>query len=337
MKKSALFAFFMFIGFCVVVQSCGGSDNIIDEPGEGKAQMQVSVDWSCYGKSSPSVFTLLCHNVATGELVRAFNDGSDLSYASLNLPSGSYCIAVLNIDAENSNAIGLRGLESAETAEVYALELVESPKWHKNSVDGDSYQAVEPEWLAVDTIMTASLDHVGEVSGPIGTLHPENIVYSLQITVRSCNISDISAVRAAISGMASGRRIASDRPIEAKVTQLIESNRWSRLSTPSESEKDFGQLEAELRCFGLPSGHSGNPEENILEFQALHADGHTVTNYRIPVGHIIEEVAPGRRGDNLRLRLCLTLDTPLPPGGGGSGFDIWIENPDEYEDFEVPI
>ena len=333
----------LLVAMCFLLASCDATVHFYPEPdvpAPGKSRIQLNVDWSGCGKTVPTGMTVLCHHCETGERVRTIDNNID--YVTPHLTPGRHWATVFNLTEGEFNYIGFRGLDAVETAEAYAPKSAGS-KWYVSRAGGDAYVAGQPEWLAVDTIMT---DHVTAATDGgtkvIGTLYPENIVYTLHVTIHIENIGNLRSARAAISGLASGRKMASDRPNDnaVTVTHLIEASDWSRSRTSS--DPDVGMVKADMRCFGLPGNHLGSADENTLEFQAMLADGKTVLKYEIPVGHLIAEGErpPGRRGDNLDLYLDLKLDPPLPPLPPGSsgdwGFDAWIEDWDK-EDVDIPI
>ncbi len=308
-----------------------------DGPAPGKSQIRLDVDWSGYGKTVPTGMTVICHHTETGERARAIDN--DISHVTPYLTPGRHWATVFNLTEDEFSYISFRGLDAVETAEVYA-SAYNGAEWYKSRGDNSAYVAGQPEWLAVDTIMT---DHVTDANSGgmrvIGTLYPKNIIYTLHVTVRTENISNLRSVRAAISGLASGRKLASDLPNRntETVTHLMEASDWSRSRTSA--NPDIGLAKADIRCFGLPGNHLGSADENTLEFYAMLSDGKTVLKYEIPVGHLIteKERPPGRRGDNLDLYLDLTLDPPLPPGGNDDwGFDAWVEDWDN-EDVNIPL
>lgn len=323
--------------------SCDATIHFYPEPdgedtGRGKSQIRLNVDWSGYGKTVPTGMTVLCHHTATGERVRVIDNNT--SHVTPHLATGRHWATVFNLTEGEFNYIAFRGLDDVATAEAYAPK-AEDSKWYKSRGDGNgNYVAGQPEWLAADTIMT---DHVTATTDgtiqTIGTLYPKNIIYTLHLTIHAENISNLKSARAAISGLAAGRRLAADRPADnaVTVTHLIEASEWSR--TRTSSPPDMGIVKADIRCFGLPANHLGSADENILEFYAMLGDGKTVLKYEIPVGHLIieGESPPDRQGDNLDLYLDLLLNPPLPPGEDDDwGFDAWVEDWEE-EDVHIPL
>lgn len=330
---------------CMMLASCDATihfyPEVETEPDPTASQVRINVDWSGYGKNVPTGMTVLCHHTESG--IRTKNIDNNTDYVSPRLSPGRHWGMVFNLTEDEFNYIGFRGLDDVETAEAYPRQQ-SSPKWYASRADGNPYIAGQPEWLAADTIMTAPVGKEHDAGQPgvrvIGTLHPKNIIYTLHVTIRTENIGNLRSARGVITGLASGRRLASDRPNDnAKtVTQLIESGYWTR--TRTQANPDIGYARADIRCFGLPSNHRGEPEENMLEFQAMLADGKTVLKYNIPVGHLIEErdSPKDKRGDNLDLYLELLLDPPLPPGGdSGWGWDVSVDDWGEPEDIIIPF
>lgn len=330
---------FIVATLCMMLASCDSTIHFYPEP--DTEQVRINVDWSGYGKNVPTGMTVLCHHTETGKQTRHIDNNTD--YITPALSSGRHWATVFNLTEEEFDHIGFRGLDAVETAEAYPLRQ-ESPKWYAGRAEGDTYMASEPEWLAVDNIMTApvGVPHKDGQQGirVVGTLYPKNIIYTLHVTIHTENIGNLRSARGAVSGLASGRRLTSDRPNDNAQTVIhsIESDHWSH--TRSDSDPGIGLVQAEIRCFGLPGNHQGTPEENMLEFQAMLADGKTVLKYNIPVGHLIKERddPADKRGDNLDLHLELWLDPPLPPGGDPDwDSDVWVDNWDEQEDIIIPI
>lgn len=331
----------MLVALCGMLASCDSTVHFYPEPEPTDGQVRINVDWSGYGKNVPTGMTVLCHHTETGKHTKHIDNNTD--YITPVLLPGCHWATVFNLTEDEFDHIGFRGLDAVETAEAYPLRQ-ESPKWYAGRARGDTYMASEPEWLAVDNIMTdpVGAPHNNGQSGirVVGTLYPKNIIYTLHVTIHTENIGNLRSARGAVSGLASGRRLTSDRPNDntQTVTHAIESGYWSR--TRSESDPGIGVVKADIRCFGLPGNHQGTPEENMLEFQAMLADGKTVLKYNIPVGDLIKERdgPANKRGDNLDLDFELWLDPPLPPGGDTDwDSDVWVDNWDEQEDIIIPI
>lgn len=323
----------MLVVLCVIFTSCDGAADSDEE----KSLSRIEVDWSYYGKSVPAGMTVLFHHIETGDMVQVIDN--DVTGIASRLSSGRHWATVFNLTEQEFVNIGFRGLDDVETAEAYAGESAPS-KWYDAVAGSNSYVAGQPEWLAVDTIMTTAVEPVADDVKVIGTLRPKNIIYTLHVTVHIDNIGNLLAVRGAISGFAAGRRFVADSPVKntVTVTHLIEADDW--ICSRSSSSQGDGHVKADVRCFGLPANHNGAPEENRLEIQALLADGKTLKRYDIPVGHLIKEPVPAAAGwgDNLDLYLELRLDPALPPySGNGGGVDVWFNDWDEHIDFNIPI
>lgn len=320
----------------VFLPSCDNAS----EPENDKAQVRIAVDWSDYGKETPTGMTVICYPARSGETVRSTSNNT--SGVTARLSPGSYQVAVFNLTEEEFDNVRFCGLESAETAEAYAARQ-DAPQWYTTPVEGNNYIAEQPEWLATDRIqIDPVVDPLFEVGKVIGTLRPRNIVYTLHIALHTDNIGNLRAVRGAISGLADGRGLAAERPNgnTQTVTHLIGAEDWTRRRTSA--TPDTGVIEADVRCFGLPGNHRGTAEENRLELHVLLADGETVMRYELPVGHLIREPepVPDGRGDRLDLYLEGRLDPPLPPATGDdgcSGMDIWLDDWDDQVDFDILI
>lgn len=331
---------------CMMFASCDATIHFYPEPDlkpkPDAAQVRINVDWNSYGKNVPTGMTVICHHSESGKRTQHIDNNTE--YVTPRLSPGRHWATVFNLTEGEFNYIDFRGLDAVETAEAYSRRQ-NSPKWYASRADGDLYIAGEPEWLAADTIMTDRVEAAppdGSQSDirVIGTLHPKNIIYTLHITIHTENIGNLRLARGVVSGLASGRRLASDRPNDnaETVTQLIESDHWTR--TRTQSDPDIGFVKADVRCFGLPGNHLGMPKENTLEFYATLGDGTTVWKYVIPVGHLIEErnSPADKRGDNLDLHLELWLDPPLPPGEDSDwGWDVSVDEWGEPEDVIIPF
>lgn len=142
-----------------------------DGPAPGKSQIRLDVDWSGYGKTVPTGMTVICHHTETGERARAIDN--DISHVTPYLTPGRHWATVFNLTEDEFSYISFRGLDAVETAEVYA-PAYNGAKWYKSRGDDSGYVAGQPEWLAVDTIMT---DHVTDANSGgmrvIGTTLPQ--------------------------------------------------------------------------------------------------------------------------------------------------------------------
>lgn len=329
------FRLIFFAAMAMALASCDSTIHFYPEPSGGEfSNHRINVDWSDYGKTSPTGMSVICHHTLTGEKHHTIDN--NITYVTPRLAEGRHWATVFNLTEDEFNYIRFRGLDAVETAEAY-VPVHEPPKWYSGRTDSQNYVAWPPEWLATDTIMTDHVSHSGSGTKVIGTLHPKNIIYTLHVVIHTENIGNLRSARGTISGMASGRFLAADLPNDnsVTVTHPIASDEWTRSRTSS--KPDFGMVQADIRCFGLPGNHGGSPTENILEFQALLGDGKTLLNYKIPVGHLIVESTPppGRRGDNLDLYLSLKLDPPLPPGESDWGFDVWVDDWEDTDDFNI--
>lgn len=323
----------------LVLSSCDSTIHFYPEKGDNRLQICLNVDWSDYHKTFPTGMTVICNHQETGEKVQVIDNHTDR--VTPRLSPGRHWATVFNLTESEYNYIGFRGMESVETAEAYIIEEKNS-KWYESRADDGGFVARYPEWLAVDTIMTDRVEITDHGTKVIGTLHPRNIIYTLHVEIHTENIGNVKSARGAISGFASGRRLASDKPNDNSVTatHLIESDDWTRTRTSVKPDK--GIVKCDIRCFGLPSNHTGTPDENILEFHALLSDGKTILKYELPVGNLItaKERQTGGSGENLDLYLKIQLDPPVPPGSGdgdGSGFDAWVEDWEEEEDIDIEL
>lgn len=346
---------------CGVLASCDTTIHFYPgpEPEPVATPVRINVDWSGYSKNVPTGMTVICQHVDSGKLSKSIDNNID--YVTPYLLPGRYWAAVFNLTERELRNIGFRGLAAVETAEAYPRRQ-SCPAWYADSAGDSTYIACEPDWLAVDTIMTDSVEPLDELETGvkvIGTLHPKNIIYTLHITIYSDSISNLRSARSVISGFASGRRLASDRPNDnaETVTLLMGANVWSREKWSSNSSA--GCVKANVRCFGLPGNHQGKAEENILEFQAMLTDGKSILKYVVPVGDVIEErnSPADKRGDNLDLYINVWLDFSLPtdekPGGDpeekpdekpedpddnpDKDSNVWVDDWDKQEDIIISI
>lgn len=311
------------VALCAITASCRST---ADEPETVVSRARIDVDWSGYGKETPTGMTIMFHHKETGEMTHAIDNNT--AHITTELTIGHHWATVFNLTIGEFENIGFRGLDTAETAEAYAREYTAN-KWLTILSDENSYVACQPEWLATDTILTNAVETLPETK-IIGTLHPRNVIYTLHIRVDVGNTGSMIAARGAISGMASGRRLAAESPNTNSITatHLINSDSWIRTAESS--------VCAEMRCFGLPANHQGLPEENIFEFQALLSDGKTVKTYTMPVGHLVKN-ATASKGDDLDMYLEIRLDPPLPAAGNNGSIDVWLKDWDESIDFNISV
>ena len=99
-----------------------------------------------------------------------------------------------------------------------------------------------------------------------------------------------------------------------------------------------GTLTSEITCFGLPEGHSGESEDNILRLSLLLVDNKTRINRMFNVGSRIHQRTTN--GSPLHLYLDLELSQQLPDvtpvqNDSSSGFDADVEDWGDEENQDV--
>ncbi len=323
--------------------SCVHKDLCYHHPHDAK--VRVNVDWSEFTEESPSGMSLLVYT-KDGEL--AVNRlSSTLSHSIVDLPVGLYDAFVFNQSPDEYESVLFRGIDNYENAEVYTN--IETKSWYHTKSD-DEKVAKEPDWIGTDNIggmeVTPEMLEATErellqnrrALGDdfvIGTLTPENIIYTVTVKVHIKGIYNMRSARASLDGLAEGYMLGQGRVSDNEVIQLLDE--WSLEIDPSDPTR--GTITTKIKCFGLPGDHRGTPEENELVLTLLLVDNETKIDFPFLVGDKFEYdlEAEVELSLSLELEIPETLPDVPPAGGSSSGFDATVDDWGDEENYEIEL
>lgn len=317
---------YLFI-YTFVIVSCEHKDLCYHHPHQ--ARVRINTDWSKFKEETPTGMTVMVYAQDGDQEVVATQHTNTTTHALMYLPDGLYSTIVYNQSHTEFGSLSFRGLSNYNTAEVYANPA--TTRWYTRT-DGTRV-VTEPEWLGTDKLedMLVTPEMVNDTwmelensnsrnitrnGFLIGTLVPENIIYTIYVKVHIKGIHNLRSARASMDGLAEGYFLGRGLTSSEKVVQLMEE--WA--ITQDKVDPTQGYIESKITCFGLPHGHASLPEDNLFELQTLLVDNKTILKFPFHVGDrfkkdISEEV-------QLTLYLDLVLDETLPdvePADGSSG------------------
>ena len=337
-------SFIYIIVYTLVVVSCEHKDLCYHHPHQ--ARVRINTDWSKFNVETPTGMTVIVYSQDGNQNAVATQHTNTTSHALMYLPDGHYSTIVYNQSHTEFGSLSFRGLNNYNTAEVYANP--SSTRWYTRS-DGTRV-VTEPEWVgtdrAEDLVVTPEMvnetwlelensrsRNITRNGFLIGTLVPENIIYTIYVRVLVKGIYNLRSARASLDGLAEGYFFGQGRPSSEKVVQLMEE--WS--ITQDKQDPTKGYIESKITCFGLPDGHSGIPNDNIFELHTLLVDNKTILKFPFHVGDKFERNIV--EGVQLTLNLDLELDETLPDvepaGGSGGGFSAEVEEWGPEENIDI--
>ena len=303
------------------------------------AKVRIDVDWSEFKEDKPDGMTMfLFPGDSTSQHIQ--HTTHTTTHAVFTLLPDDYMVMVHNQSASEFGSVKFRNMSHYTTAWVQPERCKSS--WYA-PVDNEIL-VLNPEWLAFDrqgAVVTEEMveggteyddEHRSRAEGDketlIATLVPQNVVYTLHISVKVKGIGNYRSARAAFSGLADGYFIGLEEYHSNKVTHLAET--WTvKDKTTGSDEVQTGTIYSEITCFGLPTGHGGTSKENVLRLSLLLVDNKTRINRMFNVGSRIYQRTTN--GSPLHLYLDLELSEKLPdvvPAGGNSesGFDAEVDD-----------
>ena len=331
----------LYILVSLLLASCNHKELCYHHP--HTARVRIDVDWSQFTEEQPTGMTVMAFPAGGGKPVTTLSN--TLSHVYVNLEAGRYHTLAFNQSTTEFGSFTFRGMDSWEEAEV--VSAIVASRWYTGRSDGERV-ATEPEWIGTDhetdvrvtdEMVEATGTHHGTVpQNPadyvISTLYPENIIWTMHVTVHiPGGAYNLRSARAAMGGMAEGVKFATLQRSNDVVTHLLED--WSLSIDKADPTK--GTLTSSFKCFGLPGNHGAKAEDNDFLLSMLLVDGKTQVDVPFEVGHLIETAEDG----TLTLYLELTLPEPLPDvkpeGGSGSGFDATVEDWGEEIEHEIEM
>ena len=283
-----------------------------------RARIKFEIDWSRFG-DRPTGMTLLFYPQDGASPIRYITH--DVDGLFVDLQAGTYDVLVFNQTVDEFGSVKFQGMDRFMTAEVYASELVS--KWYSSKAENERV-IQDPELLGVgiQTDFVVTPEMVNEVEENPDVVHtfsmtPENKIYTTVVKLRMTGVQNARSVRASLEGMASGRMLGLDQPKEETGTHLLEG--WSLQMDSLDQTK--GCFIYTFSSFGLPQGHTGDKNDNLLNFSVLLKDNKTVVDFAFKVGHLIKQTAPNR----LELLVDTAIEDPDDP-----------DEPDDPDDPDTP-
>lgn len=325
--------------FVLFVTSCQPHDPFCYSHYHG-AKVRVDVDWSEFQEDKPDGMTLfLFPSDSTGQVIQEITHTT--THAVFQLMPDDYTVLVHNQSASEFGSVSFRQMSHYTTAWVRPERCTSA--WY--SPVGDETLVLNPEWLAFDrreAVVTPDMieggteyddGHLSRAASDttetlIATMIPQNVVYTLHVSVEVKGVNNLRDARAAFSGLADGYFIGLEEYHSDKVTHLMES--WTvKGKTTGADGVQTGTLYGEITCFGLPKGHGGKSTENVLRLSLLLVDNQTRVNRMFSVGSRIHQRTTN--GSPLHLYVNLTLSDKLPDvtpalGDNESGFDAEVND-----------
>ena len=165
---------------------------------------------------------------------------------------------------------------------------------------------------------------IGRAINNVATVTPVSVIKQVEFRVYGEGLYNLRSVRASVDGMAEGCILATGDVTENKVSHTIDTWTIDYIG----SDRSIGDLVATLGTFGIPSGHTGKPEENKFSIHLMLVDNQTTIDYDFNIGDILTEFneLDGSNGELqkvvVKLRLPERLPDVKPVDGEGGGFDI---------------
>lgn len=293
---------------------------------------RIDVDWSEFTKDNPDGMTLYVFSEDDTQKPTVETTHT-ITHATFSLMPDIYTVIVHNQSASEFSSVVFNNMDDRYASEVRTA--VCTSDWYQPEDDEKLGQT--PEWLAFDTRSVAVTDEMLSTAGNeeilVGTMIPENVVYTLHVRLKAEGVSNFRLGRAAITGLSDGYRPGVREYHPKLVTHLLET--WNiEQSTKSrasdeESDSDIGYIVSETTCFGLPPGHGGEAQENVLHLKLMLVDNKTVVSGTFNVGDRIRQYMTD--GNPLHLYIELTLPNKLPDvnpvvSGSQSGFDAEVDD-----------
>lgn len=280
---------------------------------------------------------------------------NDITGSNFNLSPSRYAAYVFNQSESEFGTISFSNLSDWRQAQAQIGKV--TSKWYTaekvRSIErelGLSTRSLtdEPlvksvEWLgtaADDSIMLTQqmLDTAAGRRITIDTLHAENTVYTVTVYVHIKNIGGLRSARASLQGLADSYMLGRHRTSADKATELLEHWDMTLDSTSIDGKTKYGTIKAQIETLGLPYGHQGKADENILHLECLLTNDSILT-YNYKVGDRFEY------SDDYNVDLNFTIDIvmkdPLPDvpdsGGSSSGFEVTVDDWGEERGVVIPV
>lgn len=306
------------------------------------ARVRIETDWTDFTVEKPTGMSVHIYGEDGGEVRSTLSNNT--SYVDVELEPGRYDALVFNQSPSEFGTIRFENLDNRALAAVrneYITRL-----WFKSDADEQVLQ--EPEWLGTEVrhglevnreMMEASPQIRSTKSADfpqsnvIATLVPQNIIYTITVTVRINGIHNLKAARASLSGLASGYLLGEGHVMAETGIQLLEE--WTM--TRDEKDPTKGTISATITSFGLPYGHIGNAQDNVLQLSLLLNDNKTKLDYVFPSGDSFVKDKDNALVLTLYKEIGGVLPDVKPVDGSAGGFDAKVDDWGDEEIIDIPV
>lgn len=322
---------------CLLLASCEREPALFLHDHVLTAPVRVAVDWSHFTRfETPTGMTvkLFQQNDSGQYILYSSTSTNDLTHVDYSLPAGTYADYVINQSEGEFGTVTFANINNWQTASVNTVR--QDSRWYKDTIV-TSPLVSDIEWVGTDrhTGLELTQERIDTVDGrlvTIDTLHPRNIVRTVTVYVHIKNINSLRSARASLQGLAGTYLLGQGHTSDDKVTQLLETWHETTDSLASDGSGMFwGTIVAQLSSFGLPYGHQGKPEENVLHLQCL-LKNDSILKFDYPVGDKFKIEYDVKDSTNIDLHffIDITMEAPLPyvpdDDNPGSGFDVTVED-----------
>lgn len=307
--------------YIVLLSGCEHKELCMEHP--HLVPVRVEAEWDKFGEL-PMYMTVLFFPQDSSKVICIQNYNPNSATASLAV--NTYDVVVHNELMNELGGIKFRNMDKFTTAEAYASNVLTQYSMTKSA---EEPVVADPEHLGIAIIRDFEVtqemleaywyqrDMGLQIEENILKVSPEDRVYSLEVKIHALGVQYVRSVNASLTGLAEGYMIHSEKPSTHRVSHLI--TNWQKV-TPSVNNPDEGYLRGTCLCFGLPSYHTAEADQNILSLSVLLVDNATVLDYVFQIGNRfrLEQL-------NYNPRLRLELGKP----GTDHSEDTEYNNPNE--------
>ena len=316
------------------------------------APVQINVDWSKFNHiEKPTGMTIYTWPHSDDEDMQKFLT-HDLSHITLNLKAGKFDAFVFNQSDTEYSTLEFHNLENFDLAEVRVRQ-TKASSWYKTK-DDDTRVGDTPEWFALDCLrdidVTEEMVEIAEkeylasfhagrrgavFQNELATLQPRSIIKSIDIYIHLERVPFLRSALGALEHMAEGCYISTGKTTEREVTHTTD--KWELIFEKDENGNENvmnGAIKTTISTFGLPSTHTGKPEDTNLYVKLLLVDNETILTMNFPLGEILANLNSidgsnvDKNGKAIWPEVHVYWPEPLPEvrpvGSGDGGFNVGV-------------
>ena len=294
----------------LVVSACSHKDLCIEHP--HLVPVRIEANWDKFSEL-PVNMTVIFYPKDGTEVIVVRN--SNHHTTRVKVPVNTYDVVVFNEHVSDFGTIGFKDMKDYATAEAYVTNLV---KTRIMQLSADTKVMADPERLGVALIKDYEvtermletyryqLEYAFPIEDNVMAVSPEDKVYMAELKFKAKGLQYVRAVEGTLSGLAGGYLFSKDSPSTDRVTHML--TNWQKVYT-TRSEEGEGYLSAICWTFGLPSDHTGEPEQNVLKMSVPLVDLVTVMDFEFMVG---DRISIDNSGEHIVFNIELDLDIVFP-------------------------